>query len=309
MRGLIPLLLLLLAGLAGCAAPENCALVPLAEMPLDTRANLMFVTAVIAGQQVRLLVDTGAERTVLTQDAVARLGLSHDSRHMTRSSGIGGSSANWDADIHGIVLGQTRFPVDHVAVGNFTIDHIDGPRTDGLLGADILLAFDMDIDTAGHRLTLYRVRRCPDAVPPWREAAIRIDGVDARRDRLLVPITLDGEAGMAILDTGAQATTIGMAMARRLGLSPASLENDRTIMARGAAPLPVAVHVHRFRELVVGGEARIEGPTLAVVPNGTAIGDALLGGDFLRGRRVWLSFATRRLFVSAGGAPLIAVNR
>jgi predicted aspartyl protease len=306
---LIPLLLLLLAGLAGCAAADTCALVPLADMPLDTRANLMFVTAVIGGQPVRLLVDTGAERTVLTEAAVARLGLPHDPRHMTRSFGIGGSSSNWDADIPGIVLGQTRFPVEHVAVGNFTIDHISGPRTDGLLGADLLLAFDMDIDGPEHRLTLYRVRRCPDAVPPWRERAIRINGLEARKDRLLVPITLDGVAGMAILDTGAQATTVGMALAGRLGLSAASLETDRTVMAHGAAPMPVAVHVHRFRELVVGGEARIEAPTLAVVPNESAVGDGLLGGDFLRGRRVWLSFATRRLFVSAGSAPQIAVNR
>jgi hypothetical protein len=35
----------------------------------------------------------------------------------------------------------------------------------------------------------------------------------------------------------------------------------------------------------------------------------LLGGDFLRDRRVWLSFATRRLFVSTVGTPQIAVRR
>lgn len=309
MRALIPLLLLLIAGLGGCAAPNACPLVPLAEMPLDTRDNLMFVTAIISGQPVRLLVDTGAERTVLTEATVARLGLPHDTQHLTRSIGIGGSSANWDVDISGIVLGQTRFPVDHVAVGNFTIDHIAGPRTDGLLGADILLAFDVDIDSAAHRLTLYRVRRCPGAVPPWSEPAIAINGLDTRRDRLLVPITLDGVAGMAVLDTGAQATSIGMQLARRLGLSVASLETDRTVMAHGAAPRAVPVHVHQFHELLVGGEARIEDPTLAVVPNDSAIGDALLGGDFLRGRRVWLSFATRRMFVGTSGVPQLATNR
>ncbi len=308
MRGLISLLLLLFAGLAGCAAPESCDLVPLAETPLDTRANLMFVTVIISGQPIRLLVDTGAERTVLTEAAVARLGLPHDRQHLTRSFGIGGSSANWDADIPGIVIGQTRFPIEHVAVGNFSIDHVSGPRTDGLLGADILLAFDLDIDEADHQLTLYRVRRCPDAVPPWHEPAIRINGLEARRDRLLVPITLDGVAGMAILDTGAQATTIGMGMAHRLGLFEASLATDRTIMAHGAAPTAVAVHVHQFRELLVG-EARIREPTLAVVPNDAAVGDALLGGDFLRGRRVWLSFVTRKLFVGAGDVPEFALNR
>jgi hypothetical protein len=246
MRLILPLLLLLL-GLAGCAAPDNCALVPLADMPLDLRQNLMFVTAGIAGKPVRLLVDTGAERTVLTEATVARLGLAHDPHHMTRSFGIGGSSANWDADIPGIVLGGTRFPVEHVAVGHFAIDHVNGPQADGLLGADILLAFDMDIDEPAHRLTLYRVRRCPEAVPPWHQAAIRIGGLEARRDRLLVPITLDGVNGMAILDTGAQATVIGMNLAQRLGLSTETLATDRIIMAHGAAPQPEAVHVHRFR--------------------------------------------------------------
>ena len=307
MRLILPLLLLLL-GLAGCAAPDNCALVPLADMPLDLRQNLMFVTAGIAGKPVRLLVDTGAERTVLTEATVARLGLAHDPHHMTRSFGIGGSSANWDADIPGIVLGGTRFPVEHVAVGHFAIDHVNGPQADGLLGADILLAFDMDIDEPAHRLTLYRVRRCPEAVPPWHQAAIRIGGLEARRDSLLVPITLDGVNGMAILDTGAQATVIGMNLAQRLGLSTETLATDRIIMAHGAAPQPEAVHVHRFHELLVG-DARIEAPTLAVVPDDRSVGDGLLGGDFLRNRRVWLSFATLRLFVSAAGMPQIAQGR
>jgi hypothetical protein len=57
------------------------------------------------------------------------------------------------------------------------------------------------------------------------------------------------------------------------------------------------------------GDARIESPVLAVVPNDRALGDALLGGDFLRGRRVWLSFATRRLFVGTVGVAQVAVNR
>jgi predicted aspartyl protease len=299
-------LLLLLAGLAGCAAPQSCALVKLAEMPLESHENLMFVTAGIAGHKVRLLVDTGAERTVLTDATVRRIGLPHDVNHITRSFGIGGSSANWDALVPGIVLGRTRFPLDHVAVGSFRIDHIGGPPADGLLGADLLLGFDMDIDLPGHRLTLYRVRRCADAVPPWQQAAVEIPGVATQRDRLLVPIAVDGVAGMAILDTGAQATTLGEPMARRLGLSGAALDADRVVMAHGAAPQPVAVHVHQFHELLIGGTARIDHPRLAVVPADTAIGDALLGGDFLSGRHVWLSFVTRRLFIGESEAPRVA---
>lgn len=305
MRRLVPLLLVLLA-IAGCATPpQSCALVPLAATPLETGNNLLFVTAGIGGHPVRLLVDTGAERTVLTETAVARLGLPKDPQHMTRSVGIGGSSANWDVIVPGLTLGDTRFPIHHVAVGNFAIDHTGGPPADGLLGADLLLAFELDIDEPEHRLTIYRLRRCADATPPWQHPWIEIKGLDARRDRLLVPIELDGVNGMAILDTGAQATTVSMALARRTGLTGPLLASDRIIMAHGAAPEPVAVHVHRFRELLVG-DARIENPRLAVVTRDSSMGDALLGGDFLRGRRVWLSFPTRRLFVSVTKASQLA---
>lgn len=301
------LFLVLLLGVASCAAPpESCALVPLASMPLEPRNNLLYVTAGIGGRPVRLLVDTGAERTVLTQATVATLQLPRDPHHMTRSFGLGGSSANWDALIPGLTLGDTRFPVYHLAVGDFRIDHTGGPPADGLLGADVLLGFDLDIDEPGHELTIYRARHCPGARPPWRdEAATPITGVEARRDRMLVPITLDSVSGMAILDTGAQATTIGMPMARRLGLTGPLLANDRVIMAHGAAPQPLAVHVHQFHLLTVG-DLHIEHPHLAVVPRDSAMGDALLGGDFLRGRRVWLSFPSRELFVSTTGTARLA---
>lgn len=298
---LLPVLLLLLTG---CATAPNCALVPLASMPLTLHRGLLFVTAGIGGRPVRLIVDTGSERTVLTEAAVARLGLARSDR-VTQSVGIGGISANRNAVIPGLTLGQTRFPVWQVPVGGFRLGDGAGGAADGLLGADILLAFDMDIDEQNERLTLYRVRTCADAAPPWRGPVVAIDGLGARRDRLLVPITLDGVAGMAVLDTGAQYTAIGMSLARRLGLTRAALAADPSITVHGASPQPIAVPLHRFHELDVG-TARIMAPELAVLPGERAVGDALLGGNFLRGRRVWLSFATQRLILSTGATEDLA---
>lgn len=290
--------LLLIALLSGCAAPPSCDLVRLAEMPLEVRNNLLFVTAWIGNQPVRLAIDTGATRTTLTENAERRLRLPHDPRAVTRSVGIGGISAARDVVIPGIVLGHTRFPVPRLAVADFSLDHGGPPRIDGLLGADILLAFDLDIDIPARRVTLYRVRECPGAVPPWPEPAIRISGVRTRRDRLLVPFRLDGVGGMAILDTGAQGSAISTHMADRLGLTRNVLQTDREIVMHGVAPDPVAVHVHRFAAMEIG-DMRIAAPVLAVLPDTAGTGDGLLGADFLHGRRVWLSFATRRLFVTA----------
>jgi predicted aspartyl protease len=300
------LVLLALLGLAACSggpgalrADDGCKLVPLAQMPLETRANLLFVQAEIDGQPVTMLVDSGAERTLLTEATVERLHLPRDTHHATRTFGIGSPTAAWDAKLpNGIMLGTTRFPVDTVTVGKFGINSIPGGETDGLLGADVLLAFDIDLDLPNHLVTFYRARRqCPDATPPWKEPYVSVPGISTRRDRLTVPFELDGVSGMAVLDTGAQVSSISQSMAERLGLAPDAMATDRVVMAHGASPDQVPVHIHRFRELSVG-PAVMRAPVLPVVPMAGGMGDGLVGGDFLRGRRVWLSFSAQRIFVT-----------
>jgi predicted aspartyl protease len=300
------LTLLVALGLAGCAgAPAErrgdnvCALIRLAEMPLEVHGNLLFVQAKISGRPVRLLVDTGAERTLLTGTAVEMLRLQFD-HNTTTTLGIGSASTTWDALLpNGIELGGTLVPIDSVSVGHFSFDHVAGISADGILGADILLAFDVDLDLQADRIALYRPRSdCRDAAPPWNEPFEKVAGIDTRRDRLFVPFQLDGVDGMAVLDSGAQVSSIGTQMLQRIGLLEDDMATDRSVMAHGAAPDQVVVHLHRFHELRVGGVAAIQAPALPVVPMPSGTGDALLGADFLQGRRVWLSLSTQRIFIT-----------
>ena len=114
---------------------------------------------------------------------------------------------------------------------------------------------------------------------------------------------------MAVLDTGAQVSSISQRMAERMGLADDHMADDRTVMAHGAAPDQVAVRIHRFREFRVG-PTEMQEPVLPVVPMSSGMGDALLGADFLQGRRVWLSFSTHRVFVTPlERGPWIAVTR
>jgi predicted aspartyl protease len=293
--------------LGGCAAGDPgvraasgfCELVRLAEIPVETYGSMLFVRAAIQGTPVLLLVDTGAERTLLTEAAVDRLHLPRDYQHATRTYGIGSPTASWDATLpDGLTLGGTRFPLDEITVGRFNIMNVVGRAADGLLGADVLLAYDIDLDMADRRLTLYRPRAaCPGALPPWHEPYTSLAGVVTRHDRLLVPFKLDGVAGMGVLDTGAQLSSISIRMAERLGLEEEALAADRTVMAHGAAPDQIVVRIHRFHELQVG-PAVMHWPTLPVVPMTDGMGDALLGANFLEGRRVWVSLATNRVFIT-----------
>jgi hypothetical protein len=89
----------------------------------------------------------------------------------------------------------------------------------------------------------------------------------------------------------------------------ADLADDHTVMAHGAAPEQVPVRMHRFTEFRVGPIAT-HAPILPVLPMSSGLGDALVGGDFLRGRRLWLSFSTRHVFVTpVQHGPWIAATR
>jgi hypothetical protein len=291
---------LMLMVLAACEPPPpaiDCNLKMIAQMPLEVQDHLLVVPAGINGKQIHLVVDSGAERTTISDTVAEQLELPHDARYVNHAMGIGGSSTTTDVRVDRLVLGGVHFPVNRIAVGNFRLHTERGLSADGLLGADILLAFDMDIDVPDGKLTLYLSRTCPNIRPPWTEPAVEITGVRAQKDRLLLPFELDNVAGMAILDTGAQGNVVGIDMARRMGLSDQVLAQDRPVRQRGVGPGEIVSHLHQFRLLRIGPVVELN-PKITVLPSDFGVGDALIGEEFLQGRRVWLSFRNRQVFVS-----------
>lgn len=295
-RGIPGFLLLVL--LTRCAPPViDCGLHMVARMPLEVQDELLVVPAGINGEWVRLVVDTGAERTMIADATAERLALPHDPRHTTRWVSVGGTTITNDVTIGRLVLGGVHFPLTRIALGTFTLRSEHGLNADGLLGADVLLAYDMDIDVPGGKLTLYSARRCPQDRLPWQEPAAEITGIRASKDRLLMPFELDGMAGMAILDTGSQRNVVGADMARRLGLDSRTMAGDPVVRQHGVGPAEVVAHVHQFSLLRVGPMAQ-RSPALAVMESDAGMGDAVVGQEFLLGQRVWLSFRNRQIYVS-----------
>jgi hypothetical protein len=173
-----------------------------------------------------------------------------------------------------------------------------------LLGLDILGDFDLDIDQPKRMLSLYRVRRCETADPPWDEPAIPIRGITTRYNLLRMPLEIDGVEGTALIDTGASYTIIRQPMAHRLGLTEQALANDRVVGTHGVGGGSSPTYVHRFQSVTIGPltarnmplHVLMEDPP--VMPNGNPIEENLVGRDFLGKRRIWFSFKTQRVAVS-----------
>lgn len=298
-----PVLLLLLLALGACAGTGGaelaaCALERKAELRLRIRSGVPIVNAAINGQPVTLLVDTGASVTVLAPGAARRAGLLRDPRFDTGLAGVSGVIPGTGARARSVQLGDTVLENWPLVVGPLVLPAVDGQPLDGLLGTTVLSEFDVDLDLPNERMTLYRARPCPDARPPWREAFTQVAMSGSDQRRLYVPLQLDGVWTASLLDTGTSNTMVSRRVAAAAGATEGDLQQAPTVVSASGTPGGFPSRVRRFRELRVGNDIR-RGPVLLVgdLPGTT---DALLGGDYLTSRRVWLSFATGQVFVSAG---------
>ena len=277
------------------AATDACAPRLRAELNVDAHGSPL-VTLNINGGTARLLLDTGAERTMLTEDAARRLGLLADFDHTQLVRGIGGNVAAGEVtpELHGA---DGKLPGISFAVVPVHLPPVGEQQVDGLLGADMLVRYDLDLDIGHHLILLYDPPVC--AVPdlPWTR---RYDAVDAQLSRhrhMAFPITLDGHRLTAFIDTGAQLSLIDADATSRLGVTDAALDLDDEVQMQGVSAQVVIAREHRFGRLGMADEILLS-PTVAVTPLRLDDADLLMGTDVLQRERIWLSYATRRIYVA-----------
>jgi hypothetical protein len=298
------LLLLFFACLLDWQAAANaaCELRERAEVPFTLTSGRLLVPLTVNGITANFVLDTGAERSLVTPDAVQRLGLVLDQWVGTTMHGVGGIAEHQNADTRSLMLGGValqRHTITHdtsLTVGPLPQTGVGEPL-DGLLGRDFLSVFDLQFDIAAHRLTVYDVPGCSGRFLPWTLPYASVPAETPMTHALILPITLDSRRLTALLDTGASASMITLPGMIRLGLTQTSLAGDPGSAVRGIGRQTPEMRRHRFASLQIGSETQRD-PTLWVAPvRVTPFVDALLGADWLATqRRVWISFATSQVF-------------
>lgn len=284
-----------------------CVVRQRAGVTLDVVDSVILAPVAVNGIPGLFILDTGAAMTVVTPDAVRRLGISLDEWTATTMLGVGGIERRRNAkprsvELGGVALRRRSLARDQtlrvatlarVTVGNQTID--------GLLGRDLLSAFDLALDAKQRSLVLYDVRGCAGRFLPWLEAYSSIPVENPAESALVVSVELDGVRLRALLDSGATQTLVAAPGMARLGLGLDRLSGDPNQVVSGMGPHTVTMWHHRFREFRVGADT-IGAPSFLVAPiQLTPISDMLLGADWFAGRKVWISYATNQLFVTEPG--------
>ena len=298
----------LLLALAGCADPgqQACKVETAADLrllPIDRRVA---VEASLAGQPVILYIDTGTFISSVTQGAADRFDLRPGpDTHYMPLNGIGGTTFASVVRVPKLGLGHGIASAQDLPVIDMPLKASSGIPVLGLFGTDFLQNYDVDLDVPGGHFGLYQPVGCGDDVkpfdPPLFELPFRFEGSE-----IVVTVRLNGVSVDAILNSGATRTTIGRLDAARAGVTDADLAADQAVGVSGIDRTVMKARLHQFHSLEVGDE-RLDNFRFVVA--GLESGKTILGFDFLRHNRVFISYARRRLFIQpASGDAVIRAD-
>jgi predicted aspartyl protease len=290
--------------LAGAARAE-CVMNRAAVLPITLWQNKLIVPVTVNGVAERFFVDTGAAVTTLSDSLANALNIPRDFDHTIDMFGVAGRESHLylgevqSISVGGVEVKKHAFPV--ASFGAFML--ADGrSHADGLIGADILSHFDVDIDIPHRQIAFWRVQGCSVVKPDWHGDASGVPMQISSTRNITVPVRIDGATLDLMLDTGAGDLLLSTRAAARAGATPEVLEESRQSTGFGVNDRSYPVWLHIFRRVELG--TQVYGDVRAVVvARGRYIdqGDGLLGVAFLKRGRVWISYSTGTFFAEASG--------
>jgi predicted aspartyl protease len=302
------------------AASADCKLAEIAEFHLDPHSTLPTVDGQLNGQPVKILLDTGATRSMIPYPEAKRLNLPTKFLRGVRMHGVGGDTAAYDANVQTLTIaGFTTHNRSLLVAGSpdarygFSL----------LLGDDFFSQADVEFDLRNGVVRLFDPHGCsPPQLVYWGENYSQAALLESERDdpRTEIKAMIDGKQVLAEFDSGASASFIDQAAAEGAGASRATGEPGHAARGMGARRQPT--WIAHFDNLALGDEklSNIHLQVIAAGPlawstsqTGTLIAPRLestpamwLGDDFFRAHRVFIDNEDRLILFSYEGGPVFA---
>ena len=311
------------ATLAAFAAPARaaCVINNLAELPVSYNGVRVSADAKLNGQDVRLIVDSGAFASTLTEAVARKVGADPRGLPNVEIGGIGGYRRAETAALD-LTLGATTFRHEQFVV-------LPGETMGGLsalLGREFLLQQDLDFDLPDGLLRFVKPVGCGYEQmvfwnKPYSEAMLEDQTTD--RAEVRVRVLINGRPVLAMIDSGSPFSVVTTGAAQRVGLDPSRAQAAGIVGGIGRASM--LSHIARFDTFTIGEET-IKNAQLSiadlwhynVIPEtGTRLGNSavvasqpemLLGADFLRSHRVLFSPSHHRIYFSYMGGQVFGIS-
>jgi len=159
--------LLVAASLAACGAaqqkpPAPVVIPPIARVHFEDDFGLIFVTASVAGSPRWLLLDSGADQTLLDRGVADELKLAVHDKSSSAQPG-GAISIAHATDVEMFVGGVPFHPHDVWVTPLHPLERFVGRKIDGILGYELLERYVVTIDYAAQELAFYDPQHAPTA--------------------------------------------------------------------------------------------------------------------------------------------------
>ncbi len=297
----------------GPPAHSACVMRELGEMPVTFVGGLPMVDATVDGHAVRLIVDTGSEANQLFAGPATSLGLSLRS--------LTGIMTHGSGDAYAAKIARVKtFKVGNMTDGDVemyvTERHSSGAS--GVLGAETLLRDDVEFDFPHNRVRFFAPESCKgDQLVYWGSAYTVIPTYRKSAGQIEISVTLNGAPLLGLLDTGSVVSSLTSTAAALAGVSSESPGVVDADSGRNEGDCSNRTCIAVFSTFGIADEtiknARLEFSDRFSDDRRAAIGpdsglkeapQMLLGADFFRAHRVYVSTSQRNIYLSYVGGPV-----
>ena len=296
----------MLAG-TGAMAADKCKLSAL-ELPITMVGSQAITTVGINGTPVKLVVDSGAFFSMLSDAAVQQLKLPVYPNNHIVVQGLTGEAETHLTSVKHLQLLDGELPdVDFIVGGNEV-----GAGGMGLLGRNILAAADAEYDLAhGVVRLMFPKGDCREMGMAYWAGDKPVAIVDLRRDEsskrvpaIRTTVEVNGKKMVALFDTGAS-SSLSLNAAHRAGIADVDMKRIGTIygVGRGSAKAWAAP----VEKIEIGGET-LSNNRLEIDDIQLDNADMLLGIDFFLSHRIYVSKAQHRMYFTYNGGHVFALS-
>jgi hypothetical protein len=302
------------------ATAEDCSLKRVALLDVTGDSGAMTIPMTIAGKEALMVVNTASSQSWLSQTFASSV---PGSRGRTTSN-YGFYFKTEAGDVLSEVIKVKSIKIGELESNNAVHFMIDPDTSsgdpsevtiDGVLGNNILMSFDLELDPAGKKVGFYLHHECAEKAPvhwarEWAEIPIKKNESCNNKDRrecyvspttafehIIVDVTIDGKTVPAFLDTSSEVSVLDTATATQiLGRKPSEGEtaNEQSIGVSGESVKTIRAG---FKNLSFSG-ITVHNPQLDIADIYNPRAKMVIGMDKLRSLHLYFAFKQRKIYAT-----------
>jgi tetratricopeptide (TPR) repeat protein/predicted aspartyl protease len=279
------------------------------DLPVTIQGTRPVIGAKFNGQDVRLLVDSGAFFSMISSAAVEqfklRTGMAPFGLVMR---GVGGTTVPSLATVKVFTLANADVSnVEFLVSGN---EVGAGSSSAGLIGQNFLEKWDVEYDLANGMIRLMRDKDCRKTVlaywltPGQSYTVISIQNPTPREPLTMGSAYINGVKIRVTFDTGASLSLLSLAAAERAGVKvdmPGVADGG---LSRGIGRNTVKTYIAPFDSFKFEDGEEIRHTHLRIGDVNLNPSDMLLGADFFLSHRVFVANSQNKLYFTYNGGPV-----